>query len=68
MQYVGFYSENDTKIQFIGMKDNKILYEYRFQTIIKQMPKPRVYCRNTSSYRHVSLYKKNSNIISFICD
>ena len=70
MQYVGFNSGMDTKIQFIGMKDNKILYEYSFQTIVKQTPKPRVYCRNTSTYRHVSLYKKNSksNIISFLCD
>jgi hypothetical protein len=68
MQYVGFYSGIDTKIQFINMINNKIIYEYSFQTIVKQTPKPRVYCRNTSTYRHVSLYKKNSNIISFICD
>ena len=68
MQYVGFYSGIDTKIQFINMTNNKIIYEYKFQTIVKQTPKPRVYCRNTSTYRHVSLYKKNSNIISFICD
>ena len=70
IQYVGFYSGINTKIQFINMTDNKIIYEYSFQTIVKQTPKPRVYCRNTSTYRHVSLYKKNSNIniISFICD
>jgi hypothetical protein len=72
MQYVGFYSGMDTKIQFINMTDNKIIYEYSFQTIVKQTPKPRIYCRNTSTYRHVSLYKKNSNynsnIIAFLCN
>jgi hypothetical protein len=65
MQNAGFYSESDAKIQFINTNDNKIMYEYSFRTIVKQTPKPRVYCRNTSSYRHVSLYKKYNPIV---CD
>jgi len=66
MQSAGFYSESDSKIQFINTNDNKIIYEYSFRTIVKQTPKPRIYFRNTSSYRHVCLYKKYSNPI--VCD
>jgi hypothetical protein len=66
MQSAGFYSESDAKIQFINTNDNKIMYEYSFRTIVKQTPKPRIYFRNTSTYRHVCLYKKYSDPI--VCD
>jgi hypothetical protein len=68
MKQAGFYSFNDTKIQYINMDDNKIWYEYRFRTIVKQTPKPRVYCRNTSTYKHLTLYKKYSNRDAITCD
>jgi hypothetical protein len=67
MQCLGFYSGNDTKIQFID-KHNKILYQYSFQTIVKQTPKKRVYQRNTSTYRHITLHKKYSNTQAITCD
>ena len=64
MQQVGFYSKRDSNIKFIDK--NVTLYDYSFQTIEKQHIVKREYKRNTSSYSHVCLYKKN--IKGIICD
>ena len=57
MQQAGFYSKRDSNIKFIDK--NVTLYDYSFQTIEKQHIVKREYKRNTSSYSHVCLYKKN---------
>lgn len=64
MQQAGFYSERDSNIKFIDK--NVTVYNYSFQTIQKQHVVKRQYKRNTSTYRHVTIYKKNSKGI--ICD
>ena len=64
MQQAGFYSKRDSNIKFIDK--NVTLYDYSFQTIQKQHIVKREYKRNTSSYIHVCLYKKN--IKGIICD
>ena len=64
MQQAGFYSKRDSNIKFIDK--NVTLYDYSFQTIEKQHIVKREYKRNTSSYSHVCLYKKN--IKGIICD
>ncbi len=64
MQEAGFYSKRDSNIKFIDK--NVTVYNYSFQTIQKQHVEKRQYKRNTSSYSHVTLYKKNSKGI--ICD
>ena len=64
MQQAGFYSKRDSNIKFIDK--NVTLYDYSFQTIEKQHIVKREYKRNTSSYIHVCLYKKN--IKGIICD
>ena len=64
MQEAGFYSKRDSNIKFIDK--NVTVYNYSFQTIQKQHFEKRQYKRNTSTYRHMTLYKKNSKGI--ICD
>ena len=64
MQQAGFYSKGNRNIKFIDK--NVTVYNYSFQTIEKQHVEKRQYKRNTSTYRHVTLYKKNSKGI--ICD
>lgn len=64
MQQAGFYSKDNRNIKFIDK--NVTVYNYSFQTIEKQHVEKRQYKRNTSTYRHVTLYKKNSKGI--ICD
>jgi hypothetical protein len=64
MQQAGFYSLWDSNIRFIDK--NVTVYDYSFQTIQKQHIVKREYKRNTSSYIHVCLYKKN--IKGIICD
>jgi len=64
MQQAGFYSKRDSNIKFIDK--NVTLYDYSFQTIQKQHIVKREYKRNTSTYSHVCLYKKN--IKGIICD
>ena len=64
MQQAGFYSKDNYNIKFIDK--NVTVYNYSFQTIQKQHVVKREYKRNTSTYNHISLYKKNSKGI--ICD
>jgi hypothetical protein len=64
MQQAGFYSKRDSNIKFIDK--NVTVYNYSFQTIQKQHVEKRQYKRNTSTYRHLTIYKKNSKGI--ICD
>jgi hypothetical protein len=64
MQQAGFYSKDNRNIKFIDK--NVTVYNYSFQTIEKQHVEKRQYKRNTSTYRHVTIYKKNSKGI--ICD
>jgi hypothetical protein len=64
MQQAGFYSKDNRNIKFIDK--NVTVYNYSFQTIEKQHVEKRQYKLNTSTYRHVTIYKKNSKGI--ICD